>query len=218
MTKKNKILLGVGLVGMATYLYFRKKRNFTNFTQTDLDACMAANPTSAPEKCCIQVGGNMVNGVCTNPISDTQSADCVANGGIWNGTTCTPCAGTVVNGICVSDEQMRCESTQGGIWDMATNTCKCPRGVMVNGVCSDAVSLPPEETTPPPASGSTTTTIVTPPPYFPGLSNLPTSDGSAASGGGGGSEDKSDLFDWIPWILAGMTTALSVVSEQKQQA
>jgi hypothetical protein len=136
MTKKNKILLGVGLVGMATYLYFRKKRNFTNFTQTDLDACMAANPTSAPEKCCIQVGGNMVNGVCTNPVADTQSADCVANGGIWNGTTCTPCAGTVVNGICVSDEQMRCESIQAGIWDSATNTCKCPRGVMVNGVCS----------------------------------------------------------------------------------
>jgi hypothetical protein len=216
MTKQNKILLGLGIVGLGAYYYFKKKRNFTNFSQTDLDACMAANPTSAPEKCCIEVGGNMVNGVCTNPVADTQSADCIANGGTWNGTTCTPCAGTVVNGVCVSDEQLRCESTQGGIWDSATNTCKCARGVMVNGVCSDAVTLPPEET-PPPASGSTTT-IVTPPPYFPGLSNLPTSDGSAASGGGGGSEDKNDLFDWIPWILAGMTTALSVVSEQKQQA
>jgi hypothetical protein len=35
--------------------------------------------------------------------------------------------------------------------------------------------------------------------------------GSSGDGGGGG--DKQKEFDWIPYILGGMTIALSLVSE-----
>ena len=39
---------------------------------------------------------------------------------------------------------------------------------------------------------------------------------ATTGGGGGDKKTTTDIFDWIPWILAGMTTALSVVSEQKK--
>lgn len=284
MTKQNKILLGVGIAGVAAYyLWKSSKKNYTNFSSIDynkciersiynanqlnasLTDCMAQNPTSGVEKCCIVVGGFFVNGVCS-PYNNTNmyvecckeaggtlngkdcidpnanpANDCASSGGIWdaNTATCTPCADAthmVYNGQCMLDEQVKCISELGGNWVNGTcelPTLDCPTNeVLVNGVCTcpegyhyETTTTAASETrvcvkdTPSTPTGQINTTIVTPPPYFPGLSNLPTTDGSAGSGGGGGDTDKlaEDLFDWIPWILAGMTTALSVVSEQKQQ-
>lgn len=342
MTKKNKILIGVGIAGIAAYyLWKSRKKTFSNFSQIDynvcieqyiasqnalttkVNQCMAANPTSGMEKCCIQSGGTMVNGVCSastvsGPVkccnqvggvlngticSDPKppdipqptctggrvynlttqqcecpagtmfnaaigqceqervtlptESDCTKSGGIWNASTstCTPCADAthmVYNGVCMTDEQVKCITQLGGDW--INGTCVCPAGttadangicqeiinadticptneVLVNGACvcptgfhrevqvisgNETMVCVKDSTSGSGTTGGTTTTITSFPP-FPYLPGLPSGDSGAGGGGGGKDENKTDLFDWIPWILAGMTTALSVVSEQKQQ-
>ncbi len=236
MTKQNKILLGIGAAGIAAYFLLRKKKSFTNFTTIDYNKCvetevaawntkvrdcMAQNPTSGEEKCCVVIGGNFVNGSCKSPV-DTNQACCAKLGGTLNGTTCTDPTPppTPPTTICPENEVLvngACICPTGYHWEIVTTST----GGEVRNCVIDAPVTPPADTppTPPtPPAASTSTTIVTPPPFFPGLSNLPTMGGPAGSGGGGGATDDKpiDLFDWIPWILAGMTTALSVVSEQKQ--
>lgn len=271
MTKQNKILLSVGIAGIAAYSYFamRKKKYFyavgTGVTpQAYFDQCVtttleplqtasadsqptAAQILEAKAGCCNKIaasvtrfenlqsatwnGSSCIFNMVTPPPPPESSgeAECIQRGGIWDGTTCTPCTDathSIVNGVCVSDEELKCETSQGGTWVgiSATNSqayCACPRGSsMINGICTADVASTdtPDDTTDTPTDTPTDTdvTIVTPPPFFPGLGG----SGSGGSGGGGGAEDEpiteEDLLDWIPWILAGMTTALSIVSEQKQ--
>lgn len=240
---KNKIysyapeILGVLTVGLATgavgyFLYKNSKqyKKYTNFTQTDLDACMAANPTSGLAKCCEVVGGSMVNGVCT----DIKAQQCTASGGIWDGATCTPCTDAthmIYNGVCMPDAQVKCITEQAGNW--VNGTCVCPAGMqMQNGICVIIDKTPSCKANEVLSNGvcvcasgyhndsngmcvanapASSTTTITFPPFFPSYT-------TSGGGGGGGAEEqpKTDIFDWIPWILAGMTTALSVVSEQKK--
>jgi hypothetical protein len=61
MTKEQKLLLGVGLLGVTAYLLFKKKKkNFLNFTQTELDAkCPRQRNEKGydPNACCNSNGG-----------------------------------------------------------------------------------------------------------------------------------------------------------------
>jgi hypothetical protein len=100
MTKEQKLLLGVGLVGVTAYLLFKKKKkNFLNFTQTELDIKC---PRSAnwrdlgyadAKGCCDAQGGiyDYVNRRCLANKSADQVI-CENNGDTWNQTNnqCIP--------------------------------------------------------------------------------------------------------------------------------
>lgn len=213
MTKENKILLGVGLLGATAYLIFRDKtgKAFTNFTEADYKSCL--NNVATDSKLLDTITASGLNGVsyCCNQVKGTLS-----------GKVCTiP--------IEVSPEQTRCETQQGGIY--FNEVCNCPSGYsMVNEICTIKTPPPPpnKEVTPPedlilpeditPPEDVTPPEDETPPPpppsdnpigsflFFPSL--------GGNGGGGGGKKDTPKIFDWIPYIITGTTLTLAYIQEK----
>jgi hypothetical protein len=187
MNKKQKMLIGVGLIGVTAYFLLKKKRT-TNFVQSDLDACISANPTSDITKCCDQVGGVMVNGVCGVAPQNAQE-QCIANGGTWDAktSTCnTPKLSPPQKEILTQEEVVLTPSSSGGT----------SSGIVSSG--SNILVANPNS-------------VILVPPTSP----LYRGDMSTALGfpsGGGGGEKKSE-FDWIPYIMGGTTLALAYVQE-----
>jgi hypothetical protein len=215
----------------------------TGGTNTNTGGGTAAPPT--PYEQCMKAGGiwngvvcnpcvdathSIINGVCVDVQAQTRCE--TEQMGMWifmpdgqQECRCPDKMAMDTNGICrpivsevaevASQQQLDCENS-GGTYDAITNVCTCPTGKdLVNGVCVTPTPTTPPTPTPTPKPTPTTTTTYIPPVIFP----TSRGDGGSGGGAGGGSEEdknKINEFDWIPYILAGITTALSIVSEQKE--
>jgi hypothetical protein len=218
MTKKTKLLIGVGLLGATAYLFFKnKKKGFLNFSQSDLDACMRSNPTSDPSKCCSQVGGFYINRSClTKAQRDAMVSEetCILGGGTFDSATQTCKTSST------QDPKLQCD-VSGGVWNDNTLTCDTP-----------IVNMPPPQISPDATTGGASNGIVStgsnilvanpnsvilvPPtsPLYQG--NMSTALGFPISdGGGGGEKDEKSLFDWIPYIIAGTTLVTAYIQERQ---
>lgn len=214
MTKKTKILIGVGLLGATAYLFFRnKKKDFLNFSQSDLDACLQ---TSDISKCCPQVGGFYINGSClTQAQRDAMVSEetCIVSGGTWDSATQTCKTSST------QDPKLQCDAS-GGVWNDNTLTCDMP-----------IVNMPPPQISPDATTGGASNGIVSagsnilvanpnsvilvPPtsPLYRG--NMSTALGFPSSnGGGGGKKEEESIFDWIPYIIAGTTLVTAYIQER----
>jgi hypothetical protein len=189
MNKKQKLFIGVGLIGLTAYFLLKKKKT-TNFVQSDLDACIRANPTSDLSKCCDQVGGIIVNGVCGVAPQNAEE-QCIANGGTYDAKTST-CNNSKISPprkeVLLQEEVVLTPSSNGG----------SSSGIVSSG-SNILVANPNSVILVPPTS-----------PLYSG--DMSKALGFPSDGGGGGAEKKSE-FDWIPYIMGGTTLALAYVQE-----
>ena len=203
MTKENKILLGVGLLGATAYLIFRDKtgKAFTNFTQADYKSCL--NNVATDSKLLETITASGLNGLsyCCNQVKGTLSGkDCAIP-------------------IEVSPEKIKCETQQGGTY--FNGVCNCRSGYsMVNDVCTiNTTPPPPPEDVTPPEDATPPSDAPPPPPPPPPINNrigsflfFPSLGGNG--GGGGGKKDTPKIFDWIPYIITGTTLTLAYIQEK----
>jgi hypothetical protein len=122
MTKQNKILLGVGLIGVAAYYLLKNStKSFASGNYRGIGALYNA----AQYGTCIT--NNTINGV---PPDDYQKTKCCYEAfGFWNGTDCVEPQFTTPESDCINS---------GGTWDATTSTCTCPAGSFLagNSICT----------------------------------------------------------------------------------
>ena len=191
MTKKNKILLGVGLLGVSA-LFLLKSKKFTNFSSSEYDTCMKSkNDVSA---CCQAVGGvlSMDKSKCSDQqtITNYNTEKCASTGGVWNTKTNT----------CDPKSSPKAESNTNSSSNISTSTHENPplrttnSSVPTNILNQDSLTL---ESGLPLDSG-----------YGGELG------GEVGGGGGGESIVEENIFDWIPYIITGTTLTLSYIQEK----
>jgi len=71
MTKQNKLLLGLCIVGVSAYFLMRKKKSFANLTApSTFDTCISNGGTA--EVCCKSLGGTLTSSGACAEISPTK--------------------------------------------------------------------------------------------------------------------------------------------------